>query len=148
MSLDALFRPFTVKSLTLPNRIVMAPMTRSFSPNGVPTEDVAAYYRRRAEGGVGLIVTEGTVVERPAARSDVQTGLPRRRNQTWTGAPAVPVTTIGTVVPASTEAGAVMPMRGTGGVAGEGAGTLTRVVTRLLVWLPATAKRVYSSSAT
>ena len=72
MSLDALFRPFTVKSLTLPNRIVMAPMTRSFSPNGVPTEDVAAYYRRRAEGGVGLIVTEGTVVERPAARNDVQ----------------------------------------------------------------------------
>ncbi|WP_421728953.1 NADH:flavin oxidoreductase [Brevundimonas sp.] len=72
MSVDALFRPFQIKSLTLPNRIVMAPMTRSFSPNGVPTEDVAAYYRRRAEGGVGLIVTEGTVVERPAARNDLQ----------------------------------------------------------------------------
>ena len=70
MSLDALFSPFTIKGLTLPNRIVMAPMTRSFSPNGVPTSDVAAYYRRRAEGGVGLIVTEGTVVERPAARND------------------------------------------------------------------------------
>lgn len=70
MSVDALFRPFTIKSLTLPNRIVMAPMTRSFSPGGVPTSDVAAYYRRRAEGGVGLIVTEGTVVERPAARND------------------------------------------------------------------------------
>lgn len=71
MSLDTLFRPFTVRGLTLPNRIVMAPMTRSFSPNGLPTDDVAAYYRRRAEGGVGLIVTEGTVVERPAARNDV-----------------------------------------------------------------------------
>ncbi|HAF81259.1 MAG TPA: 12-oxophytodienoate reductase, partial [Brevundimonas sp.] len=71
MSVDALFRPFTVKGLTLPNRIVMAPMTRSFSPNGIPTSDVAGYYRRRAEGGVGLIVTEGTVVERPAARNDV-----------------------------------------------------------------------------
>lgn len=47
----------------------MAPMTRSFSPGGIPTDDVAAYYRRRAEGGVGLIVTEGTVVERPAARN-------------------------------------------------------------------------------
>jgi len=70
MSVDALFRPFQVKSLKLPNRIVMAPMTRSFSPNGIPTSDVAAYYRRRAEGGVGLIVTEGTVVERPAARND------------------------------------------------------------------------------
>ena len=74
MSVDALFRPFQIKSLSLPNRIVMAPMTRRFSPNGVPTEDVAAYYRRRAEGGVGLIVTEGTVVERPAARNEV--GIP------------------------------------------------------------------------
>ena len=70
MSLDALFSPFTIKGLALPNRIVMAPMTRSFSPNGIPSSDVAAYYRRRAEGGVGLIVTEGTVVERPAARND------------------------------------------------------------------------------
>jgi len=70
MSLDALFRPFTIKGLTLPNRIVMAPMTRSFSPNGIPSDGVPGYYRRRAEGGVGLIVTEGTVVERPAARND------------------------------------------------------------------------------
>ena len=70
MSVETLFRPFTVKNLTLPNRIVMAPMTRSFSPGGIPTSDVAAYYRRRAEGGVGLIITEGTVVERPAARND------------------------------------------------------------------------------
>src|SRR2546430_7136986 len=60
MSSDVLFRPFKLKGLNLPNRIVMAPMTRSFSPGGVPGEDVAAYYRRRAEGGVGLIVTEGT----------------------------------------------------------------------------------------
>ncbi len=34
-SLDTLFSPFKLKSLTLPNRIVMAPMTRSFSPGGV-----------------------------------------------------------------------------------------------------------------
>ena len=70
MSVDVLFRPFTIKNLTLPNRIVMAPMTRSFSPGGIPGEGVAGYYRRRAEGGVGLIVTEGTVVDRDAARND------------------------------------------------------------------------------
>ena len=34
----SLFQPFTCKSLHLPNRIVMAPMTRSFSPGGVPTD--------------------------------------------------------------------------------------------------------------
>jgi 2,4-dienoyl-CoA reductase-like NADH-dependent reductase (Old Yellow Enzyme family) len=66
-STGALFAPFTLKGLTLPNRIVMAPMTRNFSPRGVPGADVAAYYRRRAEGGVGLIVTEGTSPNHPQA---------------------------------------------------------------------------------
>ncbi len=66
-STDALFRPFPFGARTLTNRIVMAPMTRSMSPGGVPTPEVAAYYRRRAEGGVGLMVTEGTVVDHPAS---------------------------------------------------------------------------------
>ncbi|WP_140986769.1 NADH:flavin oxidoreductase [Asticcacaulis tiandongensis] len=70
MSLDTLFSPFGLKSLQLKNRIVMAPMTRQFSPHGVPTQDVAAYYQRRAEGGVGLILTEGTVVERPSSKNE------------------------------------------------------------------------------
>ena len=48
----------------------MAPMTRSFSPGGVPASNVADYYARRAEGEVGLIVSEGTVVNRPASSND------------------------------------------------------------------------------
>jgi len=64
---DKLFSPFTVKSLNLTNRTVMAPMTRTFSPGGVPTADVASYYRRRAEGDVGLIITEGTYISHKAA---------------------------------------------------------------------------------
>ncbi len=70
LSTDVLFRPFRLKSLDLPNRIVMAPMTRRFSPDGVPGANVAAYYRRRAEGGVGLILSEGTVIDRPVSRND------------------------------------------------------------------------------
>ncbi|MBV1686305.1 NADH:flavin oxidoreductase [Novosphingobium sp. G106] len=66
---DVLFRPFRVKSLELKNRFVMAPMTRFHAPAGVPGESNAAYYRRRAEGQVGLILSEGTVVGRPASRS-------------------------------------------------------------------------------
>ena len=62
-----LFRPLTVRGVTLPNRIVMSPMTRSFAPGGVIGDGVAAYYRRRAENGVGLIVTEGVGVDHPAA---------------------------------------------------------------------------------
>lgn len=70
MASDVLFTPFEFKGLKLPNRIVMAPMTRSFSPGGVATDEVAAYYRRRAENQVGLIVTEGTGVNRPASLND------------------------------------------------------------------------------
>jgi 2,4-dienoyl-CoA reductase-like NADH-dependent reductase (Old Yellow Enzyme family) len=70
MAADALFTPFTFKGLTLPNRVVMAPMTRSFSPGGVATSDVAAYYRRRAANEVGLIVSEGTGVARAASLND------------------------------------------------------------------------------
>ena len=60
MSQDILFTPFSCRSMTMPNRIVMAPMTRGKSPGGAPGEDVAQYYVRRALGEVGLIVTEGT----------------------------------------------------------------------------------------
>jgi 2,4-dienoyl-CoA reductase-like NADH-dependent reductase (Old Yellow Enzyme family) len=67
---ERLFSPLTIHNLTLPNRIVMAPMTRGFSPGGVPGPHVAAYYRRRAEHGVGLIVTEGTVVDHPASSNN------------------------------------------------------------------------------
>jgi len=69
-SIAPLFKPFRVHKLELPNRIVMAPMTRSQSPDGVPGANVAAYYRRRAEGGVGLIMTEGTAINHPAAVND------------------------------------------------------------------------------
>ncbi len=67
---SALFQPYRMGELELPTRIVMAPMTRSFSPGGVPGADVAAYYRRRAENAVGLILTEGTTIDRPGASFD------------------------------------------------------------------------------
>ncbi|MFC9224182.1 NADH:flavin oxidoreductase [Streptomyces hygroscopicus] len=63
----ALSRPFTLGSAKLPNRIVMAPMTRQYSPDGIPGEDVAAYYARRAAAGTGLIITEGTTVDHRSA---------------------------------------------------------------------------------
>jgi len=66
---EALFKTFNSEKLTLENRTVMAPMTRGFSPGNVPGEDVAAYYRRRAENGVGLIVTEGTGINHPSSVS-------------------------------------------------------------------------------
>lgn len=69
MTADAapLFKPFDLKGLHLENRVVMAPMTRTFSPGNVPNDLNIEYYRKRAAGEVGLIVTEGTCVGHPAA---------------------------------------------------------------------------------
>jgi 2,4-dienoyl-CoA reductase-like NADH-dependent reductase (Old Yellow Enzyme family) len=71
----ALAAPARIAGLELPNRFVMAPMTRFHSPGGVPTDEVAAYYRRRAENGIGLIITEGTLVGHPSASHE--TTVPR-----------------------------------------------------------------------
>lgn len=58
---DPLFRPLKAGALTLPNRLVMAPMTRNRADaRRVPTPLMAEYYRQRA--GAGLIVTEATTV--------------------------------------------------------------------------------------
>lgn len=59
-----LFTPFAHGSLRLRNRVVMAPMTRRMAaPDGLVTAASAAYYARRAAGGVGLIVSEGTAID-------------------------------------------------------------------------------------
>ena len=68
-----LFHPFSIKSLELRNRVVMAPMTRWKSPGGVPGADVAAYYRRRAENDCGLITTEGTTIDHPVSSYSYRT---------------------------------------------------------------------------
>jgi 2,4-dienoyl-CoA reductase-like NADH-dependent reductase (Old Yellow Enzyme family) len=74
LSTVPLFRPLTVRGVTLSNRIVMSPMTRGFSPCGVPGADVAAYYRRRAEGETGLIITEGVGIDHPSALGEAGLG--------------------------------------------------------------------------
>ncbi|MGF7150133.1 2,4-dienoyl-CoA reductase-like NADH-dependent reductase (Old Yellow Enzyme family) [Sphingomonas zeicaulis] len=65
--IDPLLQPFTLRGLTLPNRVLMAPMTRYRSPLGVPTAEVARYYARRAETGLGAILTEGVALPHYAA---------------------------------------------------------------------------------
>ena len=59
-----LFSPLTLRSLTLRNRIMMAPMCMWSAPgDGRATDWHLAHYLARAVGGVGLIVTEATAVE-------------------------------------------------------------------------------------
>jgi 2,4-dienoyl-CoA reductase-like NADH-dependent reductase (Old Yellow Enzyme family) len=67
-TLERLFMPFNIRGLALRNRVVMSPMTRQLSPNGIPGGDVAEYYARRAD--LGLIITEGTWIDHPSASYD------------------------------------------------------------------------------
>ena len=74
-----LFEPLSAGKLELPNRLVMAPMTRSRAgADGTVTDLTAEYYRQRA--GAGLIITEGTqpsvrgqgYVDTPGLHSEAQ----------------------------------------------------------------------------
>ncbi len=56
----SLFDPITVGTLSLPNRIVMAPLTRNRSPNAIPTDLAVTYYAQRASAG--LLITEATAI--------------------------------------------------------------------------------------
>ena len=67
-----MLEPYRLGSLTLPSRFVMAPMTRDRAPGNVLTKASVDYYRRRAETGIGLIVTEGTWIDHPAANNHPQ----------------------------------------------------------------------------
>lgn len=59
--MTTLFDPINLGSLTLPNRIVMAPLTRNrATPDGVPTAMMVEYYRQRAEAG--LIIAEASQI--------------------------------------------------------------------------------------
>jgi mycofactocin system FadH/OYE family oxidoreductase 2 len=53
-----LFTPLRVGPLTLANRVVFAAHLTNYARDGLPTEQHAAYYARRAAGGAGLIITE------------------------------------------------------------------------------------------
>lgn len=65
-----LFEPVRLGQLNVRNRIVMPAMTRTMSPGGVPTADSATYYARRAKGGVGLVIAEGTWIPHDAASNE------------------------------------------------------------------------------
>lgn len=76
---SSLFTPFTIGDLTLPSRIVMAPLTRSRAGDGnVPTDLAVEYYSQRASAG--LIITEATQISQqgqgyawtPGIHSDAQ----------------------------------------------------------------------------
>ncbi len=62
-----LFTPITLNATTFRNRWVMPAMQRGMCVNGAPTAELAAYYRRRAQGGTALIIGESAAIDHPSA---------------------------------------------------------------------------------
>jgi anthraniloyl-CoA monooxygenase len=72
----AIFTPFTVRSVTLPNRIVVSPMAQySATTDGMPTDWHLVHLGARATGGAGLVMTEMTCVAPDARITPVCPGL-------------------------------------------------------------------------
>ena len=73
--MPSLFEPITVGTLRLPNRIVMAPLTRSraTADTRVPVPMMAEYYSQRATAG--LIISEATVVDRMGVGYEATPGI-------------------------------------------------------------------------
>lgn len=69
-ALAPLFDRFRLGGCDISNRFVMAPMSRGFARDGVPADGCVDYYRRRAEGGIGLIISEGVSVCSNACHMD------------------------------------------------------------------------------
>ncbi|MBA2960582.1 MULTISPECIES: alkene reductase [Ramlibacter] len=82
--MPSLFDPVRAGDLQLPNRIVMAPLTRNRAPNAVPTPLMAQYYAQRASAG--LLVSEGTAVSQQGqGYADVPGLYGREQLQAWRG---------------------------------------------------------------
>ena len=58
--MPSLFDPVQAGDLHLPNRIVMAPLTRNRAPGAVPNQLMLDYYAQRASAG--LLITEATAI--------------------------------------------------------------------------------------
>ncbi|MDB5900563.1 MAG: putative flavoprotein NADH-dependent oxidoreductase [Ramlibacter sp.] len=58
--MTSLFDPYDLGALRLPNRIVMAPLTRNRAPDAIPTPLMAQYYAQRASAG--LLISEATAI--------------------------------------------------------------------------------------
>jgi len=68
--IESLFQPMTIRGRPVPNRIVMTPMTRSFSSDGILGEDVAVYYQRPGDADVSLLIAEGSTIALGGASND------------------------------------------------------------------------------
>ena len=84
MPVQALFKPFQLGALQLSTRVVMAPMTRSFSPGGVATEDVLVHRRTGYPATAGRPeAAQGSGAARPYAATALSPAIRRKVASAW-----------------------------------------------------------------
>ena len=71
MNFRNLFKPITINGLFLKNRLVMSALHHGYTPNGFATPRFNKYYWRRAEGGAGLIIVGGCVIDNYRGYADI-----------------------------------------------------------------------------
>lgn len=73
MDYPTIFNEGHIGNLTLPNRLVMAPVDTNFADyEGKVSEKMLAYYEIRARGGVGMVIVENSQVEGPRGRNTIR----------------------------------------------------------------------------
>jgi 2,4-dienoyl-CoA reductase-like NADH-dependent reductase (Old Yellow Enzyme family) len=76
MAFNLLFSPLKIGSLTLPNRLVMPPMTTNLAgEDGKFSDPLIDFYAVRAQGGVGMIVVELSIVSIEGKRLPYNVGI-------------------------------------------------------------------------
>ncbi len=74
--MSKIFEPVTIGSLTLPNRLVLAPVKTAFGGlDGKVTDRLINYYRRRAVGGVGALIAEPLYIDPAGKEHPKQLGI-------------------------------------------------------------------------
>ena len=73
---DQLIQPLQLGNLTLPNRVVMTTVKLDYgNKKGEANQRHIAFYRRRAEGGIGLMTTEPMYVKLNGRELPTQLGI-------------------------------------------------------------------------
>jgi len=75
-TLQKLFSPIRIGQMQIKNRVVMSPMTTNWAAgDGTIPQKLLDYYEARAKGGVGLIISESTTIDRLSPYQPCTVGL-------------------------------------------------------------------------
>ncbi|CAN5391525.1 NADH:flavin oxidoreductase [soil metagenome] len=88
LDLSPLFTPFRLKTLKLQSRFIMPAMNRGWTEDGVPSDRYGAYYARRVERGIALVITGACPIDHPSSSAMTDPIIDTRSGAAWSKATA------------------------------------------------------------